>query len=237
MPNYEQIANALKEARKITVLTGAGMSTASGLADYRSHGGLWDGRDPLEISSAKMVGTPEFIQFFKARVDDVRQHQPNEGHHIVEKWRERFNMKIITQNIDGYHGDEAIEIHGSLREFVCTGCNRTYSRHHYSMFSNDSCIHEDCIDGNIRPRVVLFGESLDLNNYTRAMGEVLTSDVVLVLGTSLEVAPFNELIEIGFSNRARTIIITKSTTPYDGQVSFRSHDDIITALQAIDSFL
>ena len=237
MPDYKQIAIALKEARKIVVLTGAGMSTASGLSDYRSHGGLWDGRDPFEISHASKVGTQEFINFFAARVSDVKQHKPNEGHLLLEKWKESLNMKIITQNIDGYHGKDAIEMHGHLRDFVCEACGETHSRFHYAMFRNDKCLNPKCKDGHVRPRVVLFGENIDFIKHAEAMGEMLMADVVLVIGTSLEVAPFNELLDIAFTNRARTIVITKSDTPFDGRFSFRSYDDITTALKEIDSHL
>lgn len=234
MPNYEQMALALRQAKKITILTGAGMSTASGLSDYRSHGGLWDGRDPFEISHATQVGTPHFREFFTNRILDVRSCRPNAGHILINQWRDKLPISVVTQNIDSYHGKDTNELHGHLRYLQCTMCGTEHSVERFTVDHDDKC--PDC-GQIIRPLVVLFGEELNVHKLTEAMGEVLTSDVVLILGTSLEVAPFNELVEIAFSNRAQTILITQSDTPYDGKFSFRSYEKINEALQAIDSYL
>jgi len=235
--NIQQMAIALSNAKKIVVLTGAGMSTASGLSDFRSNGGLWDGRDPLEISHASKIGTPEFLEFFQARAHDISTHEPNEGHRILDKWKQTKNLKIITQNIDGYHGKDAVEMHGHLRYVSCNVCGHRHTLSYYQQLKDDTCLNTRCKEGRIRPNVVLFGEDLDVHNWTEAMGEMLTADFVLVLGTTLEVRPFSDLMEIAFSNRARTAIVTKSDTPYDGKVSFRSYDDIPTVLQELNVHL
>lgn len=232
--NIQQMAIALSDAKKIVVLTGAGMSTASGLSDFRSNGGLWDGRDPLEISHPSKIGTPEFLEFFQQRIVDVKTHHANEGHFILDKWQKERNLSIVTQNIDGYHGEQAIEMHGHLRYLSCDTCGRRFTPSFYLELKNDTCPNPHCKEGHVRPNVTLFGEDLDVQAWTQAMGEVLTADFILVLGTSLEVRPFSDLMEIAFSNRARTAVITKSDTPYDGKVSFRSHEDIVTVLKELD---
>jgi len=233
--SLQQFVQAIHDAKRIVVLTGAGMSTASGLSDFRSNGGLWDGRDPLEISHASKIGTPEFRDFFRERAQAIRRYHPNPGHDILEEWRERYGATIITQNIDGYHGKHAIEMHGHMRYFECNHCAQRYASLYYNTVDDTRC--PKCFEGTIRPPVVLYGEDIPVSQWTDAMAACLTADFILVVGTSLEVRPFSDLLEIGLSNRARTAIITKSGTPYDGKVSFRSYGDIVEVLQELNTHL
>lgn len=102
----DRAAELIKKSNHIVVLTGAGISTDSGLPDYRSNGGLWDGKKPEEISHFSAVGKPEFVKFFADRMNDISNCKPNKAHEILAKWEEQGKVKsVITQNIDSYHKD------------------------------------------------------------------------------------------------------------------------------------
>lgn len=219
----EQMAQKFSTSKSIVILTGAGVSTASGLQDYRSHGGLWDGKDPLEISHISKVGTKEFMKFFEQRFCDVYTHEPNSIHETIQEWQKDHKVTVITQNIDHYHGDDAIELHGHLECLVCSGCKEEYPFEEFTVMHNDVCLQ---CGSTLRPPVVLFGENLDMNKWMSAIHAIVTADFVISMGTSLEVSPFNELVDMALDYRTQVAILTASDTPYDGKASFRSHDDL-----------
>lgn len=236
---YQDIANTLSSAKKITVLSGAGISTASGLMDFRSNGGLWDGKDPYEISNPSQVGTTAFLQFFRDRILEFDSHRPNDAHAIIYKWQrdDSKDVRVITQNIDGYHRfddvEPPIELHGHMRHLECDKCGTVYDLSKYTHFEDDAC--ETC-DGTVRPPVVLFGEDLDTVKWGSATNHVIMSDALVVIGTSLEVAPFNQLVDIALSMGCPVILITKGDTPYDDKVTYRLRDDIVEELKRIEVF-
>lgn len=233
-------AELIKKSVNMVVLTGAGISTESGIPDYRSHGGLWDGHKPEEISHWSKIGTPEFLKFMSERIKDFNHHKPNIAHEILAKWQEDKRITIITQNIDSYHqmagGKNVLEIHGHMRHLECTECETVYDNGMYTHYQDDEC---ELCDGILRPPVILFGENIPALPWFRALEAVKTCDLVLVLGTSLQVYPFNELVSEAYEggNGARIIIITKSDTPYDGTAAVRIHDGIGETLKQIDKAL
>lgn len=238
--HMEHAVSAIKRAGDIVVLTGAGISTESGLPDFRSNGGLWDGHKPEEISHWSKIGTPEFREFFTKRIIDIQEHKPNIAHEILAKWQTEKKLTIITQNIDGYHqvagAKNVIELHGHLRHLQCTECESVYDFSEYTMFKDDECGY---CDGIIRPPVVLFGEDLPALPWFQAVQAMKTADLVIVLGTSLQVYPFNTLIDEARNNEhgATLMIVTKSSTPYDGLAYIRIHDGIGETLSTIDNLL
>lgn len=237
---YLEIADALANAKKISVLTGAGISTASGLSDFRSNGGLWDGKDPYEISNPSQIGTDAFRRFFADRIREFDAHEPNYAHHAIRHWSIVLNadVEVITQNIDGYHHApgmlEPIELHGHVRHLECVDCGNLQTTGAYVTHDSDKCMK--CL-GTLRPPVVLFGENLDPVKWGQATNAVLMSDVLVVIGTSLEVAPFNGLVDIALGMRRPVILITKSDTPYDDKVSFRLRGDIVEEMTKINDIL
>lgn len=240
----EKAALHISKAGHLVVLTGAGISTESGIPDYRSHGGLWDGLKPEEISHWSKIGTPEFRKFFSERHMEFQEHSPNIAHEILAKWQENQKVTIVTQNIDGYHqkagAKDVIEVHGHMRWLECTECQTKHDFGQYTVFDNDSCcICGGTIHGGIlRPPVVLFGESVPALEWHKALMAVQSADIILVLGTSLQVAPFNTLIDEALMNSsARLIIVTKSETPYDGLASVRIYEGIGETMKKIDEAL
>lgn len=238
-------AALIRNAGNILVLTGAGISTESGIPDYRSAGGLWDGHNPEDISHWKKIGTPEFRKFFSERHKEFSEHSPNIAHELLAKWQEKKNMTIVTQNIDGYHqaagSKGVIEMHGHMRHLECTECQTVYDWSMYTDFDDDDCEYcgNHIYAGMLRPPVVLFGESLPALSWHQAVTAARKADLVLVIGTSLQVAPFNSLIDEAYQggNGARVIIITNSETPYDGIASIRINHSIGDTLKEIDTLL
>jgi NAD-dependent deacetylase len=241
----DNAATLIKNAGHLVVLTGAGISTESGIPDYRSAGGLWDGHKPEEISHWKKIGTPEFRKFFSERHKEFEEHQPNIAHEILAKWQKDKDVTIITQNIDGYHqkagAKHVIEMHGHMRYLECTECETRFDWSKYTQFDDDDC--EFCGDhvyaGMLRPPVVLFGENLPALEWHQAVTSMKTADVVLVIGTSLQVAPFNSLIDEAMmgSTPAKVIILTKSDTPYDALATIRMRSEIGETMKKIDDRL
>ena len=237
----KNIAELLKGSSHAVIVTGAGISTESGLPDFRSQGGLWDGRRPEEISHASKVGTDEFREFFTKRLNDAGKHEPNVAHRLLAEWEEKGLVKsILTQNIDGYHkaagSKNVLELHGHLRYLTCDECGRDYDASKFTIEHSDACA--DC-EGTVRPNVTLFGEELPHLAWSEAIQEARKADLVIVLGTSLQVWPFNSLIDEAYQggNAARVVIVTESETPYDGIASIRLHDKITAALQAVNEYL
>lgn len=234
----KKAAKLMRQSQYIVVLTGAGISTESGLPDFRSNGGLWDGKEPETISHYSAVGTEEFQQFFSKRIENIDAHAPNLGHEILAKWENEGRIKaIVTQNIDSYHqkagNEKVIEMHGHLRYLSCNECGRKYSNAKYVQQHDDYCEEEGC-KGIVRPEVVLFGEYLPEDDWYKAILEVRKADLVIVLGTSLQVFPFNTLVERAHADGAKIIIITQSKTPYDHMASVRLHEPIGRSLRLID---
>jgi NAD-dependent deacetylase len=243
----EKAAELIKNAGHLVVLTGAGISTESGIPDYRSHGGLWDGLKPEEISHWSKIGTPEFRKFFSERYKEFNEHEPNITHEILAKWQEKQKVTIITQNIDGYHqkagAKGAIEMHGHMRWLECTECETQYDWSKYTQFDDDDCEFcggkQNVHAGILRPPVVLFGENLPALEWFQATQAVATADVILVLGTSLQVAPFNTLVDAALMGRhhASLILATKSDTPYDGMAVIRFREGLGETMKKIDDCL
>jgi NAD-dependent deacetylase len=232
----KKLIDLILHAKHLVALTGAGMSTESGLPDFRSNGGLWYGKDPYEIASPKAIGTSEFIQFYQSRIADLEQHQPNIGHYILAKWEELGYLKaILTQNIDGFHqragSQKVIEVHGHLRHLICSKCETSYplSSYHNKIYQ---CTQEGC-NGHIRPPIVLFGEQLDFSSWSSAVQEVKKADAVLVMGTSLQVYPFAGLVELAKETGAKVVIINKTKTEMDDQADLIIHDQIGQVLESI----
>jgi NAD-dependent deacetylase len=241
--HIERASTLIKGAGHLVVLTGAGISTESGIPDFRSQGGLWDGKDPLEISSEKALyeDTESFVEFFSKRINDIGNHTWNSGHGILADWQKEKKVTIITQNIDGYHqaagAKGVIEMHGHLRHLKCDMCGTQYDHSKYTQFKDAEC--EVCHEGHVRPPVILFGEMLPALAWHQALTAVKTADVILVLGTSLQVFPFNTLIDEAYNggNGARLVIVTKSSTPYDGIASVRINEGIGETLKKINDNL
>lgn len=208
----------LDESNYTVVFTGAGMSTESGLPDFRSaNEGLWQQKDPSKIASTDALNNnvEEFIDFYRTRVLSVKDYKPHKGHHILADWEKDGRVQsIITQNVDGFHqqagSQNVAELHGTLTKLHCQSCGKEYDSEEY--------INQDyyCECGGIlRPSITLFGEMLPQDTFQFALSEAEKCELFIVLGSSLSVSPANQFPLIAKDNGARLVIVNREPTELD----------------------
>lgn len=215
---HEMIAKWLKESHYTVIFTGAGMSTESGVPDFRSAGGLWQGKDPQRLASIEAMNTnqQQFVNFYRQRMQALQTIQPHQGYDILSAWARHLPVKsIITQNTDGLHelaGNlNVIRLHGSIRDLHCNSCKVSYSIDRYL----DNDLYCESCGGFIRPSVVLFGEPLDMEVYETALIQAQLSKLFIVLGSSLAVSPANSIPATAEELGAKLVIINRDSTPLD----------------------
>ncbi|NGP44796.1 NAD-dependent deacylase [Bacillaceae bacterium SIJ1] len=237
----EKIAQWLLDAKYPIVLTGAGMSTESGLPDFRSSHGRWaTSVDPSELSSIRTFihRRSDFEAFYKKRTKEVLNTSPHKGHEILAQWQTRGLIKgLITQNVDGFHqraGSAPVAtLHGNLLNMSCYDCHEPAT---VEAFLQDEPICH--CGGSIRPDIVLFGEMLPEKELKQAEEWTNHTDLMLVLGTSLQVSPASTLPIIAKENGARLIIVNEEPTPLDDMADVVVNDiRIKTWLEGVDTAL
>ena len=189
-------AQVLRGARRLVVLTGAGISVESGIPDFRSQSGIWTRFDPMEYATrwAFEADPARCWQLFQALGELCSDASPNPAHDALARWGEDLeSMTIVTQNIDGLHqaagSEEVIEFHGSARSGHCPRCNATEAD-----LASRSEWPPTCACGAIlKPDVVLFGDPIPAGAWGQSVQCLEACDGVLVIGTSAQVAPFSEL--------------------------------------------
>lgn len=211
-----ELKENIKQAKHITFLTGAGVSTHSGIPDYRSKNGIYDGvsESPETILSEEtLYNRPEF--FYKFVMDNMYfpDAQPNEIHQKIAKI---CNEKgdLITQNVDSLDrkaGNKHLtEFHGSLYNIYCTKCHKAVTYADYAQ----SFKHNDC-GGIIRPGIVLYGEQINGDNLSRSVSAMEKADLVIISGTSFVVYPFAQLLSYRQPD-AKVWVINKTEIPAAG---------------------
>jgi NAD-dependent deacetylase len=236
----------LTGARRICVLTGAGISTDSGIPDYRGPNGLWT-RDPEAeklVTLSYYVADPEIRRrAWLMRRDmghlDVR---PNAGHHaLVDLERQGRLLALVTQNVDGLHQaagsspDRVLEIHGTVHEVECLSCHdRTSMRSALDRVDagepDPACL---VCGGILKSATVSFGQELDERVLAAAATAAADCDVFLAVGTSLQVWPVAGLTEIAAAHGARVVIVNAEPTPYDDLADLVVREPIGTALPGL----
>ncbi|HHY73266.1 MAG TPA: NAD-dependent protein deacylase [Bacillus bacterium] len=222
----------LNESNYTVVFTGAGMSTESGLPDFRSSKGLWKHKDPSLLASIDALNhnVQEFIDFYRGRVLGINEYKPHRGHYILAEWEKQgIIQSIITQNVDGFHqlagSIHVAELHGTLRKLHCQACGKEYSSDEYI----NKKYYCTCA-GILRPSVVLFGESLPEEAFQFALEESQKADLFIVLGSSLTVSPANQFPLIAKESGAKLVIVNKDVTPFDFDADLVVHDKMIGEL-------
>ena len=213
-----KLAKLLQDSNYTIVFTGAGMSTESGLPDFRSKDrGLWEKFNPNELANvhALLHNTEEFTNFYRYRLSEITKYKPHEGHFILADWEKNGIINgIITQNVDAFHSDagskNVMELHGSFRKFHCHRCKEEYERPTY-LEGKSTCT----CGGTIRPGIVLFGENLPQDTFGKAEREAKQAELFIVLGSSLSVSPANMFPLVAKENEAKLIIINREPTDYD----------------------
>ena len=230
-----------KAAEHIVVFSGAGMSTESGLPDFRSKDrGLWEKFNPDELANVNALrhNKEEFTSFYQHRLAEIDQYQAHAGHKILAKYEKAGKIDgIITQNVDGFHRDagsaNVMELHGSFRDIHCHDCHQAYTREAY-LNGEGVC---DC-GGTIRPGITLFGEMLPQNAFRQAEELSKQADLFIVFGSSLTVSPANMFPLLARDHGAHLVIVNREPTPYDTYADVVIQDrNIKEVLELLDKAL
>lgn len=236
-------ADLVRRGRAVVAFTGAGISTPSGIPDFRSpHTGWWADRDVFELASLSTFRYhPErFYEWVRPLAGQIYQAQPNAAHLALAALEAAGRLRaVITQNIDELHRragtQSVIEIHGSLRTATCGRCHRTVpARPFLQRFIEAGVIPlcEAC-GGVLKPDVILMEEQLPAAVYQQARQAARTCDVMLVVGSSLEVLPAASLPMAAVQNGARLIIVNQADTYLDERADVLIRADVAEALPQI----
>ena len=226
------------------MLTGAGISVPSGIPDFRTPGeGMWEKVNPMEVAhiDAFRRDPDRFWHFYSQRFMSLRDKRPNRAHEIVAELESRGVVRaVITQNIDRLHRaagtHDPIEVHGSIAESVCLGCGARFTletvveqieRHPSSAPECTRCFEP------LKPDVVLFGEFLPEDALRRAHDLAAEADLMIAIGSSLEVHPVAALPGITLENGGKLVLITQGPTPYDRQAEAKLDGDVVDELSAV----
>jgi len=219
----DKLAECISKAKRIAVVTGAGMSTESGLPDFRSKDGLWREFRPEELASVDALNQRPllFYEFYRFRLELLNQAAPNPAHRALVELETMGRIeKIVTQNVDGFHTEagsrRVAEIHGSLRQARCHECHRVYP---VALLEKPikalSELPRCRCGGLIRPGVVLFGEMLPQKALDDAIEAMETCEGILVIGSSLQVHPAAGLPRIVLGRGKPLWIVNLDPTHYD----------------------
>jgi NAD-dependent deacetylase len=185
----------MKSLKKIVVLSGAGMSAESGIATFRGAGGLWEGHRVEEVATPEaFAANPGLVlDFYNARRKNVLESKPNGGHFTLAKMEEYFDLQIVTQNVDDLHeragSSNVLHLHGELMKSRSTSDPSTV----YDIEGADLSLGDLCpLGSQLRPHIVWFGESVPM--IERAAEIVSQADLVIIVGTSMQVYPAAGLI-------------------------------------------
>jgi NAD-dependent deacetylase len=238
-----RLAELLRSARRAVALTGAGISVPSGIPDFRSPGtGLWADVDPMEVAHIGVFRRhPErFWRFYGDRFAMLRGKRPNGAHAVLVELERRGVLEaVVTQNIDGLHRAagtrELIEVHGTIGTSSCLACGAGFEldvvRERLGAAA-DGVPRCDC-GAPLKPDVVLFGELLPEHALSRASELAASADVLLCVGSSLEVFPVAELPRITLAAGGAVALVTKGPTPYDGEAAVKLDGDVVAEMDAV----
>ncbi len=239
-------AALLREARLTVALTGAGLSTESGIPDFRSPGGVWERYRPIEYGEflSSHVARGEHWRYKRATVPVMLQAAPNPAHQTLARLEAAGRLAaVITQNIDGLHqragSRHVLELHGSNHEAVCLHCARRVPIEDALSQLDAEREVPTCgaCGGWLKPATVSFGQNLPADVLSEAVDLAERSDCFLALGSSLVVNPAASLVGIAKRSGAALVVITTGSTPYDRQADVLIHDKVGTALPRIARLL
>ncbi len=235
------LARLVRGARRVVALTGAGISVPSGIPDFRTPGtGIWADVDPMEVAhvDAWRADPERFWSFYGQRFQMLGDKRPNGAHEaLVELERRGLLAAVITQNIDMLHrragSRELVEVHGSIASCSCLTCGARVASADV-LARLDEAVVPACDCGRpLKPDVVLFGEYLPQAALERASELARAADLLLCIGSSLEVYPVAQLPGVTLRHGGQVAIVTRGPTPYDGRAAVRVGADVEEVLVAL----
>ncbi len=234
----------ISRSQRIIAFTGAGISTESGLSDFRSPGGVWDRfrvvtyQEFLRSRSARI----EFWTMKKEFFEELRQAKPNRAHQALVSLERMGKLRgVITQNIDGLHQmagntpENVIELHGTNRKANCLSCGRMWPIEEIQTILEGGNLDPHCetCGGLIKPSTISFGQPMPVAAMSRAYEWASQADLVLTIGSSLQVEPAASIPPLAYQAGARLIFINRTETPWDRLASVLFHEDAGEVLQKI----
>ena len=226
MNDIEKLQSMIDECNNIVFFGGAGVSTESGIKDFRGKDGIYKENPEYMLSSTCFYKeTDKFYKFYKDKMNCLSA-KPNITHNYLKKLEDSGKLRaIVTQNIDGLHtkaGNKNVyEIHGTIMRNYCIKCNKEYSAEYVF---NSTGIPKCSCGGIIKPDVVLYGESLPEYEYSSSIESIINADMLIVAGTSLLVEPASSLVRL--FNGKYLVILNRDSTPYDYLADLVIHDDL-----------
>ena len=230
MTKLEKLKKWIEESSRIVFFGGAGVSTESGIPDFRSVDGLYNQKFeyPPEtiISRSFYERDPEyFFRFYREKMLPL-DHEPNITHKVLAKWEEEGRLSaVVTQNIDGLHqkagSKNVLELHGSVLRNYCTRCRKFHSA---EFVKNAAGVPRCGCGGIVKPDVVLYEEGLDEDTLENSVLAIRNADLLIVAGTSLTVYPAAGLINYYRGNRL--VLINRDATPYDRYADLVFHESL-----------
>ncbi len=222
------LAELIRTNQPCVALTGAGVSTESGIPDFRSAGGIWERFDPYEVASIDAFhrDPARVWEFYALRLDALADAKPNPAHHALARLEEAGLVQaVITQNVDRLHAAagsrEVIEVHGAIARARCLRCGTVVEDEELrALLPLPHCATCGVVP---KPDVVMFGELLPVDAFARASQLAQAAALLLVVGTSLEVWPVAGLPEETLENGGKLAIVNRDTTPYDARATFVIH--------------
>jgi NAD-dependent deacetylase len=238
----ERLAALVRESRCTVALTGAGISVPSGIPDFRSPGtGLWEKVDPMEVAHIEVFhrDPKRFWSYYRPRFGMLEGTEPNAAHVALAELESKGMLEaVITQNIDRLHrkagSQRVIEVHGTIDTGSCIRCSASYpARQVKTLFDSEGVARCEQCGGAVKPDVVLFGELLPLAAMEEASVLAQRAELLLCVGSSLEVHPVAGLPALTRMAGGRLAIITKGPTPYDSEAEVRLDGDVVDDLGAL----
>ncbi len=216
-------------------MTGAGISTESGIPDYRSPGtGLWEKMDQSVVSLQGFIEDPSRYYDYSLELYPIRRDaKPNPAHYLLAELEQRGRLQgIITQNVDGLHqdagSDVVCELHGSLRQTVCMDCSTLQPMDEAMervISGQNPPLCTQC-GGVLKPNAVFFGEALPRPPWERSVELSRSADLFIAIGSSLLVSPANALPDIAIRGGSEIVVLNSTPTPFDGEAKLVVRDRI-----------
>lgn len=239
MDVFDQTASLINNSEKLVVFTGAGISTESGISDFRSPGGLWEKYDPSEFMFDKFLASEEtrkkYWEMNQSLWPTIVEAQPNAAHLAIAELDQMGKLDcVITQNIDGLHqragvpDEKVIELHGTTLWVLCLNCAKRYPRQeiHDRVEAGDKAPYCNDCDGILKPATISFGQAMPERETREAENRSAACDLFFVIGSSLVVYPAAQMPVIARHNGAKLVIINLMPTPHD------SYADVVISEKA-----
>jgi len=223
----EQLARLIVQSKKVVVFTGAGISTESGIPDFRSPGGIWSRYDPEDFTIQKFLSAPAARRtIWKMCVEGglLTDAEPNLAHHATTDLHQLGKLDcVITQNIDNLHQkagvpeDKVFELHGNVRRAVCLSCRRRFPMPEVLQSIKDGIEVPDCPDcqGILKPDAVFFGEALPQETLREAIRRAQNCDLFIIIGSTLVIYPAAYIPTYATEAGAKLAIVNLTPTPFD----------------------